>query len=78
MRYVSTAFVRVGAITLGWNIPKVWLEKVKVHKARLYFTTNNPFTFTNYKGFDPGWASQNLWGTATGYTTYLVGAKVDF
>ena len=78
MRYVSTAFVRVGAITLGWNIPKVWLEKVKVHKARLYITTNNPFTFTNYKGFDPEWASQNLWGTATGYTTYLVGAKVDF
>lgn len=78
MRYVSTAFVRVGAITFGWNIPKTWLEKVHVHNARLYFTTNNPFTFTNYKGFDPEWATQNTWGTATGYTTYLFGAKMDF
>ena len=78
MRYVSTSFVRVGAITVGWNIPKAWLEKIKVHSARLYFTTNNPFTFTNYKGFDPEWAAQNTWGTVTGYTTYLVGAKVDF
>lgn len=78
MRYVSTSFVRVGAITVGWNIPKAWLEKIKVHSARLYFTTNNPFTFTNYKGFDPEWAAQDTWGTVTGYTTYLVGAKVDF
>lgn len=78
MRYISTSFVRVGAITLGWNLPKAWLNKNKIHSARLYFTTNNPFTFTNYKGFDPEWASQNTWGTATGYTTYLVGVKVDF
>ncbi len=78
MRYVDVSFVRVGSITLGYNLPKSLLEKVNVKQARLYVTTNNPFTFTSYKGFDPEWATQNTWGTATGYTTYLVGAKVEF
>lgn len=78
MRYVDVSFVRVGSITLGYNLPKSWLEKINVKHARLYVTTNNPFTFTSYKGFDPEWATQNTWGTATGYTTYLIGVKVEF
>ena len=78
MRYVDVSFVRVGSITLGYNLPKSLLEKVSIKNARLYLTTNNPFTFTSYKGYDPEWATQNTWGTATGYTTYLVGAKVEF
>lgn len=78
MRYVDVSFVRVGSITLGYNLPKSLLEKINIKNARLYVTTNNPFTFTSYKGFDPEWATQNTWGTATGYTTYLVGAKVEF
>ncbi len=78
MRYVSTSFVRVGSITLGWNLPKSWLQKASIKNVRLYATTNNPFIFTSYKGFDPEWATQNTWGTATGYTTYMFGAKVEF
>lgn len=78
MRYVDVSFVRIGSISLGWNLPKKWLQKANVKNARLYVTTNNPFTFTSYKGFDPEWATQNTWGTATGYTTYLIGAKVEF
>lgn len=78
MRYVSTSFVRVGSISLGYHVPKSWLEKFKISHARLYVTTNNPFLWTSYKGFDPEWAAQNTWGTATGYTTYLIGAKVEF
>lgn len=78
MRYVDVSFVRIGSISLGWNLPKKWLQKANIKNARLYVTTNNPFTFTSYKGFDPEWATQNTWGTATGYTTYLIGAKVEF
>jgi TonB-linked SusC/RagA family outer membrane protein len=77
MRYVSTSFWRVGSITLGYNLPKKITSKLHLQKARVYATTNNPFTFTSYKGFDPEWASQNTWGTATGYTTYLIGAKIE-
>lgn len=78
MRYVSVAFWRMGNITVGWNLPKQWTGKIGIKNARIYATTNNPFLWTSYKGFDPEWASQNLWGTATSYTTYLFGAKVEF
>ncbi|WP_304202767.1 TonB-dependent receptor [Phocaeicola plebeius] len=78
MRYVDVSFVRVGSITLGWNIPKDWTKKIGIKNARLYFTSNNPFTFSSYKGFDPEWATQNTWGTVTGYTTYLLGTKIEF
>ena len=78
MRYIDVSFVRVGSITLGWNIPKEWTKKIGIKNARLYFTTNNPFTFSSYKGFDPEWATQNTWGTVTGYTTYLIGTKIEF
>ncbi len=78
MRYQKVSFVRVGSITFGYNLPKSFLKKLNVKNLRLYCTTNNPFTFSSYKGFDPEWASQNTWGTATGYTTYLFGAKLEF
>lgn len=78
MRYTSVSFVRVGSITLGYTLPKSLLRKANIQNVRFYVTTNNPFTFTSYKGFDPEWATQNTWGTATGYTTYLVGTKIEF
>lgn len=78
MRYVDVSFVRVGSITLGYNFGKQLIQKLGINKLRLYFTTNNPFLFTSYKGFDPEWATQNTWGTVTGYTTYLFGVKLDF
>lgn len=78
MRYVDVSFVRVGSITFGYNFGSSMKQKLGVNNLRLYFTTNNPFLFTSYKGFDPEWATQNTWGTVTGYTTYLFGVKLDF
>ena len=78
MRYQDVSFVRVGSISLGYTFPKELLKTANIKNLRVYFTTNNPFTFSSYKGFDPEWASQNSWGTATGYTTYLAGVKLEF
>jgi hypothetical protein len=76
-RYYDVSFVRVGNITLGYTLPKSLLNKMKMSNLRVYFTTNNPFTFTSYPGYDPEWADQNTWGEATGYTTYLFGLKLE-
>jgi TonB-dependent starch-binding outer membrane protein SusC len=43
------SFIRVRNITLGYNIPK---NKV-LKNARIYFSANNLFTFTKYRGYDP-------------------------
>lgn len=78
LRYCDVSFVRVGSITLGYSLPKALLNKISVKNLRVYFTTNNPFTFTSYQGYDPEWATQNTWGESTGYTTYLLGLKLEF
>ena len=78
LRYNDVSFVRVGDITFGYTLPKKVLNKMNIKNLRVYFTTNNPFTFTSYKGYDPEWATQNTWGESTGYTTYLLGLKLEF
>jgi len=47
------SYLRLKTLTLGYTLPKKWLNKVKVSSARIYFSSNNLLTFTNYSGFDP-------------------------
>jgi TonB-dependent starch-binding outer membrane protein SusC len=47
------SFVRVKALTLGYNVPKNVLTKVRLSNAKIYVTGENLFTITNYSGYDP-------------------------
>ena len=58
--------------------PKEWLKPVGCSHLRLYFTVTNPFVFTNYKGFDPEWASVSLKKDGPSTVTYQLGASVKF
>jgi TonB-linked SusC/RagA family outer membrane protein len=49
----DASFFRISTMTLAYNFPNRWLEKVKISSLRLYVTGNNLFTFTKDKGFDP-------------------------
>jgi len=43
-------------VTLGYSLPKSWLQKAAISKARFYVTAANPLIFTksNYlKDYDP-------------------------
>lgn len=54
------AFLRVKHITLGYNLAKKWMEKLKLQQCRFYVSTVNPFTFSNYEpGFDPEISNTN-------------------
>lgn len=46
-------YLRLSTITLGYTLPKLWANKVKMKNARIYCTLNNIHTFTKYKGYDP-------------------------
>jgi TonB-dependent starch-binding outer membrane protein SusC len=46
-------YFRIRNITLGYTLPKSILEKIGLSTLRLYLTGMNPFTFTNYNGYDP-------------------------
>ncbi|MNX22808.1 TonB-dependent Receptor Plug Domain protein [compost metagenome] len=47
------SFLRIRNITLGYNLPSSVLKSLKVANARLSFTVQNAFTFTNYEGYNP-------------------------
>lgn len=53
MNYFNASFLRLSNATLGYNLPKDVLAKVKISKLRLYTTVQNAFVITKYPGTDP-------------------------
>lgn len=47
------SYLRLRNITLGYSLPKTITKKLKTGLIRVYVTSNNLFTITNYSGFDP-------------------------
>ncbi|WP_308756896.1 TonB-dependent receptor [uncultured Bacteroides sp.] len=47
------SYLRIKNITLGYTFPKSWLANAGINRTRIYFSTQNPFTFTKYSGYNP-------------------------
>ena len=74
----KASFVKVKNISLGYTFPKKWLKPWGCSYLRLYFTVTNPFVFTDYKGFDPEWASAARSADGPSTVTYQLGASIKF
>lgn len=44
-------YLRIRTLTVGYTIPGI--SQSGIEKMRVYLTSQNPFTFTNYSGYDP-------------------------
>ncbi|MEL6651772.1 MAG: SusC/RagA family protein, partial [Bacteroidota bacterium] len=53
------SFVRLRNLTLGYTLPDKVLEKLKGNQIRFYISTQNLYTWTRYKGYDPEIGSFN-------------------
>ena len=51
-RLVDASFIRLKNISLSWDAPTSWLQKIKLTNVRLYLQGQNVFTISNYMG-DP-------------------------
>ncbi|WP_246581466.1 SusC/RagA family TonB-linked outer membrane protein [Echinicola shivajiensis] len=78
LTYHDVSFVKVGYITLGYNFDNAVLDALKIGSLRLYFTAQNPFTFTKYDGWDPENAARNSWGSAYMSRILMGGINVKF
>jgi hypothetical protein len=47
------SYLRLKTLTFGYTFPKKWVERIRMNSLRLYFSSNNLWTLTNYSGFDP-------------------------
>jgi hypothetical protein len=46
-------YFRMQNISLAYNLPAALVSKLKMEKLRVFASTNNVFTITNYEGLDP-------------------------
>ena len=80
------SYVRVRNITLGYTLPTAISERARLSRARLYVTAQNPFTFTDYIGYNPEVSSQpdnalaggEDYGTYPLARTFTIGANITF
>ena len=53
-RYVENgSYLRLKNITLGYTVPKKWINKVGLDNIRVYCNIQNLLTITGYDGYDP-------------------------
>jgi TonB-linked SusC/RagA family outer membrane protein len=80
------SFLKLKNVTLGYTLPGSFTQKLAVSKVRVYFSTQNLFTITGYKGLDPEIGLQNGNATQNGIDNgtypssryYTVGLNVTF
>jgi TonB-linked SusC/RagA family outer membrane protein len=86
------SYIRLKSLSLGYNLPKRVLEKLKISKLRVYVTGENLMTFTKYSGYDPEIGSNPIGdsggginivrGIDNGYypqaRTFLTGIQLSF
>ena len=65
-RYVySNSYFRLRNITLSYTFEPVWLERLHVSGASVFFTATNLFTITDWPGLDPDMAATNAFTKTT-------------
>lgn len=77
------SYMRLKDLTIGYNLPESFIDKIKVSKARVYVTGMNLITVTDYTGYDPEIGGNNLSrGIDNGYypqaKTFLGGIQLSF
>jgi hypothetical protein len=80
------SYIRLKNITLGYNLPKAVVEKIRAKQVRLYFSVQNLVTITHYKGLDPEvnfYDQNNLqpgidYGVYPNYKTFQTGLNITF
>ena len=86
-RYVEDGtYARIQNISLGYNLPKRLINKIKMTNLRIYGSAQNVVTFTKYSGFDPELGAFNKDirfmnidnGSYPVPRTFTVGVNVEF
>lgn len=82
--YKRMNYVQLKNITIGYNIPKTFTQKLGITSARVDVSANNVCTFSNIKNalnYDNAKANDDEKGVVVGYPTarsYMLGLNVTF
>ena len=82
--YYSGDYLRLRSAQLAYNLPGGLTSKVKISHIRVYISTNNLFTWTKFKGYNPDATSNTVLTDGLSNANYPVarsfifGANVTF
>ncbi|GAB4026865.1 SusC/RagA family TonB-linked outer membrane protein [Spirosoma koreense] len=56
----NASYVRMRNVEVGYTLPRVVLDRIKVRNARVFVSGQNLFTITKYTGLDPDVTGSNI------------------
>lgn len=80
----DASYLRIQNVQLGYTINENFTKRAGITKLRLYAGVNNLYTFTKYRGFDPGASSNQPLASGIDFgfypvpRTYLLGLNLNF
>jgi len=51
--YQDASFIRLKYVTIGYSLPKSFINKAKIDNLRIYISAQNPYLYTKFDGLDP-------------------------
>ena len=55
----DASYLRIQNVRLGYTLPAKYAKKAKLNQLKIYFSGQNLYVFTKYKGMDPEVGSLN-------------------
>lgn len=80
----DASYIRIQNVQVGYSLPQAAIENIGFTKVRIYIGANNLYTFTKYRGYDPGASTGTPIGGGidAGFypipRTYLMGVNFNF
>lgn len=71
-------YLKLKNLSVGYTFPQKWTRHAKIEKARLYFSAQNLFTITSYKGIDPEIGGNSLLYNVDTQNRYLPSRLFSF
>ncbi|MEN0054538.1 MAG: TonB-dependent receptor [Mucilaginibacter sp.] len=78
LAYKDVSFVRVKNINFTYHFPLAWIKKLQMSALSLTVSAENPFTITDYKGYDPEFESTGQRALYPSTKMYAVGLNASF
>jgi TonB-linked SusC/RagA family outer membrane protein len=78
LRYFDASFVKIRNINLGYNLPKAWVDSMRMESFNVYLSVQNPVFISSYvqkyNGVDPEFPTRS----APVARTFMLGVNINF
>jgi len=76
--YVQRSFVRLQNVTLSYTLPKPFIQKIRLNRAKVFLNSKNLLTFSDWDGWDPETGTGLSRGAFPLLRSYTAGLNIEF